>query len=70
MLGIAPDCELLRRKLRRGYRWSLMRVMCSRIMTKLLQDAYDQESARFFVAAELADVLREWGVRRPLTPQD
>jgi hypothetical protein len=37
---------------------------------ELLQAAYDQESARFFVAAELAAVLREWGVRRPLTPED
>jgi hypothetical protein len=37
---------------------------------KLLQEAYDQESARFFVAGELAAVLRGWGVRRPLTPED
>jgi hypothetical protein len=37
---------------------------------ELLRDAYDRESARFFVADELAAVLREWGVRRPLTPQD
>ena len=37
---------------------------------KLLQENYDQESARFFVADELAAVLRGWGVRRPLTPED
>jgi hypothetical protein len=37
---------------------------------ELLREAYDQESARFFVAAELAAVLRRWGVRRPLTPKD
>ena len=36
----------------------------------LLRENYDQESARFFVASELAAVLRGWGVRRPLTPQD
>jgi hypothetical protein len=36
----------------------------------LLQESYEQESARFFVADELAAVLRDWGVRRPLTPQD
>jgi hypothetical protein len=36
----------------------------------LLQEHYDQESARFFVAGELAAVLRGWGVRRPLAPQD
>jgi hypothetical protein len=37
---------------------------------ELLRDAYGQESARFFVADDLTAVLREWGVRRPLTPQD
>jgi hypothetical protein len=37
---------------------------------ELLQDAYDPESARFFVAEELAGVLRLWGVRRPLTRED
>jgi hypothetical protein len=36
----------------------------------LLQESYDRESARFFVADELAAVLKEWGVRRPLTPED
>jgi hypothetical protein len=36
----------------------------------LLAQSYDQESARFFVAGELAAVLRGWGVRRPLSPQD
>src|SRR5437588_467209 len=37
---------------------------------ELLLEQYDRDSARFFVAAELAAVLREWGVRRPLTPED
>ena len=37
---------------------------------ELLQEAYDPESARFFVATDLAAILREWGVRRPLTPED
>jgi hypothetical protein len=37
---------------------------------KLLQEAYDPDSARFFVATELAAVLHAWGVRRPLTPED
>ena len=37
---------------------------------EFLQNAYDRDSARFFVASELAAVLREWGVRRPLTPED
>ena len=37
---------------------------------ELLREQYDPESARFFVAEELAAVLREWGVRRPLTRED
>jgi hypothetical protein len=37
---------------------------------ELLQDAYDPESARFFVAEKLAGVLRQWGVRRLLTRED
>ena len=37
---------------------------------ELLQEAYDRDSARFFVAAELAAVLREWGVHRPPAPED
>ncbi len=36
----------------------------------LLEEGYDQESARHFVAAEIQSVLTEWGVLRPLTPQD
>ncbi len=36
----------------------------------LLEEGYDQESARHFVAADIQAVLSEWGVRRPLTPKD
>jgi hypothetical protein len=36
----------------------------------LLREGYEQESARFFVVDELTAVLREWGVRRPLTSED
>ncbi len=36
----------------------------------LLNEGYDHASARFFVAQELAEILRGWGVRRPLTTQD
>ncbi len=36
----------------------------------LLEEGYDQESARHFVAADIQAVLSEWGVRRPLSPQD
>jgi hypothetical protein len=36
----------------------------------LLRENYDPDSARFFVADELARTLREWGVRRPLSADD
>ncbi len=36
----------------------------------LLEEGYDQESARHFVVADIQAVLSEWGVRRPLSPQD
>ncbi len=36
----------------------------------LLEEGYDQESARHFVAADIQAVLNEWGVLRPLTPKD
>lgn len=37
---------------------------------ELLREGYDQDSARFFVAAEIAAVLGEWGVRRKLSPNE
>ena len=37
---------------------------------ELLAEGYDQDSARFFVAAEIAAVLAEWGVRRKLSPDE
>jgi hypothetical protein len=36
----------------------------------LMHQGYDQESARFFVAAEIDATLSGWGVGRRLTPQD
>ena len=36
----------------------------------LLEEGYDRESARHFVAPEIQAVLTEWGVARPLTPRD
>jgi hypothetical protein len=36
----------------------------------LLEEGYDQESARHFVARDIQAVLVEWGVRRPLAPHD
>jgi hypothetical protein len=36
----------------------------------LLEENYDEESARFFVAAEMEATLGQWGVRRRLNPKD
>jgi hypothetical protein len=35
-----------------------------------LEQGYDPDSARYFVAAEIEDVLHSWGVRRRLAPED
>ena len=37
---------------------------------ELLREDYDQDSARFFVASEIAAVLSNWGVRRRLSADD
>jgi hypothetical protein len=36
----------------------------------LLAQGYDRDSARFFVADEMAAVLKEWGARRSLGADD
>jgi hypothetical protein len=37
---------------------------------ELLSNGYDRESARFFVRDDLAGMLQEWGVRKPLSDDD
>jgi hypothetical protein len=37
---------------------------------ELLREGYDPDSARFFVADHMAEVLTDWGVRRPLSPEE
>jgi hypothetical protein len=37
---------------------------------ELLQEGYDRESARHFVAAEIEELFATWGVRRRLTADD
>jgi hypothetical protein len=37
---------------------------------ELLQQGYDRESARFFVADEIEGILSGWGVRRRLAAED
>jgi len=36
----------------------------------LLEQDYDEASARFFVAADMEAKLAQWGVRRALWPED
>lgn len=36
----------------------------------LLREGYDQDSARFFVVAEIEEVLTHWGVKRRLGAAD
>lgn len=36
----------------------------------LLAQGYDHDSARFFVAAEMQDILAGWGVRRTLNAEE
>ena len=36
----------------------------------LLEQDYDEVSARFFVAADMEAKLAQWGVRRALRPED
>ena len=37
---------------------------------ELLQQGYDRDSARHFVAQEIDAVLREWGVKRRVAAED
>jgi hypothetical protein len=37
---------------------------------ELLREGYDQDSARYFVAAEITTILESWGVRRPLSSDE
>jgi hypothetical protein len=36
----------------------------------LLDEGYDRDSARHFVADQIREILTGWGVRRPLTAED
>ena len=35
----------------------------------LLAEGYDRDDARYFVAAEMTEILERWGVRRPLVDE-
>ena len=73
VLDHARDSPGLRRASPETAAWLSLVAYARHVFTdydELLQEAYDPESARFFVATDLAAILREWGVRRPLTPED
>jgi hypothetical protein len=53
--------------------WLSMVAFVRHVLTdydSLLEEGYEQESARHFVAADMQAILAEWGVRRPLNPSD
>ena len=53
--------------------WLSMVSFIRHVLTEydsLLEEGYEQESARYFVASDMQAVLKEWGVRRPLSPSE
>ena len=50
--------------------WLSMVSFIRHVLTEydsLLEEGYEQESARHFVANDMQAVLKEWGVKRPLS---
>ena len=69
----ATDSPGLNRASAEAAAWLSMVAFVRHALTEyddLLEEGYDQESARHFVAREIQAVLADWGVLRPLTPQD
>ncbi len=69
----AMDCRGLNTASPQAAAWLSMVAFVRHALTEydsLLEEGYDRDSARHFVAADIQAVLKEWGVRRPLTPQD
>lgn len=53
--------------------WLSMTSFIRHVLTDydaLLEDGYDRESARHFVADDMLAVLKEWDVKRLLSPSD
>ncbi|HWJ20048.1 MAG TPA: DUF2293 domain-containing protein [Geobacterales bacterium] len=53
--------------------WLSMVSFIRHVLTEydsLLEEGYEQESARHFVAGDMQAVLNEWGVKRPLKPSE
>ena len=73
VLDHARDSPGLRSASAQSAAWLSLVAYARHVFTEydqLLREEYDAQSARFFVASELAAVLQEWGVRRPLNPED
>lgn len=69
----AMDSPGLRASSPEAAAWLSLVAYARHVMTDyddLLEQGYDQDSARFFVAEELQAVLEAWGVRRRLTGGD
>lgn len=69
----AMDSRGLRVALPENAAWLSLVAYARHTLTEyddLLAQGYDRDSARFFVAGELANLLAGWGVRRKLDPDD
>ena len=65
----AMDSPGLRTALPETAAWLSMVSFIRHALTEydlLLEEGYEQESARHFVAGDMQAILTEWGVRRPL----
>ncbi len=69
----AMDSPGLRKASPETAAWLSMVAFVRHIFTDydaLLEEGYEQESARHFVADDMKCLLAEWGVRRPLDPTE
>jgi hypothetical protein len=69
----AVDSPGLRTSTAESAAWLSLVAYARHVLTDyddLLAQGYDRDSARFFVAEELAAVLEGWGARRRLTDED
>jgi hypothetical protein len=67
----AMDSPGLRNAVPETAAWLSMVSFIRHVLTEydsLLEDGYEQESARHFVASDMQAVLKDWGVKRPLNP--
>ncbi len=73
MVDHAVDSRGLRQASPEAAAWLSLVAYVRHVFTEyddLLQQGYDEASARHFVAADIEAVLSGWGVRRRLTAHD